>query len=176
MRHPLGVSKGDDFSAALGIGLIIWVEGFIDRVQEDSTNAIGMGRAALGEGNEVINIHIASASGGRPGAWTRAMPGAECRRARTAGQGGLLGKGQTRWGGPRCGRGQCRGQNIKSAWPVKGGDAVGTEGRSEQTRWRGRRGGRSRWASRWGLTEECRGTPNRPSGQGRGVRSELEER
>jgi hypothetical protein len=50
--------EGDAFAVALGIRRIIWAEGFVNCVQEDAMNAIGAGRTALGECNEVINIDI----------------------------------------------------------------------------------------------------------------------
>jgi hypothetical protein len=84
----------------------------------------------------------------------------------TAGQGGLLGQGtdpvgrpvrtcigvgtetttsgQTRWGSWMCGRGSASGGANSHGRSVKGDFA-------------------------WRLTEECRGTPDRPSGQGRWV-------
>ena len=50
---------------------------FVDRVQEDATNAIGMGRATLGECDEVINIDISRCngrSGPRVGRWRDVRP------------------------------------------------------------------------------------------------------
>ena len=66
---PTGVAlekflQGDDFATAVGVGRVIGAEGFIDCVEEDSTDSIGTSRATLGEGNEVVNIDIGRRKGG----------------------------------------------------------------------------------------------------------------
>jgi hypothetical protein len=65
------------------------VVGFIDRVQEDATNAVGTSRATLGECDEAINIDISRHNGGE-----QPKSGKVARHA--ARQGALLlGRGQT---------------------------------------------------------------------------------
>jgi hypothetical protein len=126
--------QGDDFATALRVGGVVGAEGFVNGVEKNAPDAVGAGRATLGESNEVVDIHIGGGKGGggRVLNWRGALPD----RGRCSGKG--------RWGRLQeagCRRGlDCATDRGPSAAGYSGMGAVARlpEGpwRRDQPRWK----------------------------------------
>jgi len=68
-RAPAGITfeqlfHGDNLPATCWVSTVVWAEGVVDGVHEDAANAIDMGGASLGKGDEVIDVDVDVGGGG----------------------------------------------------------------------------------------------------------------